>query len=183
MWDLKYDTKELIYKKETDSQTERTDLWLPSWGCGGREAQTGSLQSANTNYYIENRLKTIYRMDNLYSPGNYIQYPVINHNGKDYEKEMCVCIYVYVCQLLSCVQLFAIPPTVAHQTLSTEFSRQEYWTRKTFHSPGDLPNPGIKPGPSALQIDSLLSELPRKPVCVCVYKLTLCCTAVINTTL
>ena len=38
MWDLKYDTKELIYKKETDSQTERTDLWLPSWGCGGREA-------------------------------------------------------------------------------------------------------------------------------------------------
>ena len=27
----------------------------------------------------------------LYSTGNYIQYPVINHNGKDYEKE---CIYV-----------------------------------------------------------------------------------------
>ena len=23
----------------------------------------------------------------LYSTGNYIQYPVINHNGKDYEKE------------------------------------------------------------------------------------------------
>ena len=32
----------------------------------------------------------IYRMDNnkvlLYSTGNYIQYPVINHNGKEYEK-------------------------------------------------------------------------------------------------
>ena len=27
----------------------------------------------------------------LYSTGNY-QYPVINHNGKEYEKE---CIYVY----------------------------------------------------------------------------------------
>ena len=27
-----------------------------------------------------------------YSTGNYIQYPVINHNGKEYEKE-CVCIY------------------------------------------------------------------------------------------
>ena len=26
-----------------------------------------------------------------YSTGNYIQYPVINHNGKEYEKE-----YVYV---------------------------------------------------------------------------------------
>ena len=39
----------------------------------------------------------IYRMDNnkvlLYSTGNYIQYPVINHNGKECEKEyMCVCI-------------------------------------------------------------------------------------------
>ena len=27
----------------------------------------------------------------LYSTGNYIQYPVINHNGKEYEKE---CTYV-----------------------------------------------------------------------------------------
>ena len=29
MLNLKYDTKELIYETETDSQTERTDLWLP----------------------------------------------------------------------------------------------------------------------------------------------------------
>ena len=28
----------------------------------------------------------------LYSTGNYIQYPVINHNGKEYEKE---CVYMY----------------------------------------------------------------------------------------
>ena len=27
----------------------------------------------------------------LYSTGSYIQYPVINHNGKEYEKE---CIFV-----------------------------------------------------------------------------------------
>ena len=27
----------------------------------------------------------------LYSTGNYIQYPMINHNGKEYEKE-----YIYV---------------------------------------------------------------------------------------
>ena len=26
-----------------------------------------------------------------------------------------------------------------------EFSRQEYWSGLPFHSPGDLPNPGIKP--------------------------------------
>ena len=30
----------------------------------------------------------------LYSIGNYIQYPVINHNGKKYEKDY---IYMYVC--------------------------------------------------------------------------------------
>ena len=28
----------------------------------------------------------------LYSTGNYIQHPIINHNGKEYEKE---CIYMY----------------------------------------------------------------------------------------
>ena len=35
----------------------------------------------------------------LYSTGNYIQYPVINHNGKEYEKEyiyMYIYIYVYI---------------------------------------------------------------------------------------
>ena len=32
----------------------------------------------------------------LYSTGNYIQYPVINHNGKKYEKE-CIYIYTYIC--------------------------------------------------------------------------------------
>ena len=28
MWSLKYGTHELIYEAETESQTERTDLWL-----------------------------------------------------------------------------------------------------------------------------------------------------------
>ena len=32
-----------------------------------------------------------------------------------------------------------------------------------FPSPGDLPNPEIEPGSSALQADSLLSESPGKP--------------------
>ena len=39
-------------------------------------------------------------MGNLYSPGNYSQQPVINHNGKDDEKEMYV--YVYMCMCVSC---------------------------------------------------------------------------------
>ena len=41
--------------------------------------------------------------------------------------------------------------TVACQaSLSMEFSRQEYWSGLPFLSPGDLPNPGIKLGSSAL---------------------------------
>ena len=50
------------------------------------------------------------------------------------------------------------PRTAAHQTpLSMRFSRQGYWSGLPFPSPGDLPNPGIKPGSPALQADSFLS--------------------------
>ena len=44
------------------------------------------------------------------------------------------------------------------------FSRQEYWSGLSFPLPGDLPDPGIKPGSSALQADSLPSEPPGKPL-------------------
>ena len=51
------------------------------------------------------------------------------------------------------------PWTVAHQApQSMEFSRQEYWSGLPFPSPGDLPDPGIKPGSPALQADALPSE-------------------------
>ena len=43
------------------------------------------------------------------------------------------------------------------------FSRQEYWSGLPFPSPGDLPNPGIKPRSPALQADSLPAEPPGKP--------------------
>ena len=66
---------------------------------------------------------------------------------------------VCVCQLLS-HELFVTPQTVAHQApLSMEFSRQEYWSGLPVPSPGDLSNPGIKPGSPTLQADSLPSEL------------------------
>jgi len=44
-----------------------------------------------------------------------------------------------------------------------EFSRPEYWNGLPFPSPGDLPNPGIKPRSPALQADSLPAEPPGKP--------------------
>ena len=46
---------------------------------------------------------------------------------------------------------------------SMGFSRQEYWSGLPLPSPGDLPNPGIKPRSLALQTDALLSEALGKP--------------------
>ena len=33
----------------------------------------------------------------VYSTENYIQYPAINHNGKDLEKNVCICITESLC--------------------------------------------------------------------------------------
>ena len=58
---------------------------------------------------------------------------------------------------------FATPWTVALQApLPVGFPRQEQWSGLPFPSPGDLPNPGIKPMSPAWQADSLLlSHLGR----------------------
>ena len=61
----------------------------------------------------------------------------------------CVCV-----QLLSHVQLFGTPWTVAHQApLFMGLSRQEYRSELPFPPPEDLPNPGI--GPSSLMSPAL----------------------------
>ena len=67
---------------------------------------------------------------------------------------------VQVCVLvLSHVQLFATPQTVAHRApLSVGFSRQEYFSGLPSPPPGDLPDPVIEPSAlvsPALQVDSL----------------------------
>ena len=41
---------------------------------------------------------------------------------------------------------------------------QEYRSGYPIPSPGELPDPGIKPGSPALQEDSLPAELPWKPL-------------------
>ena len=51
-----------------------------------------------------------------------------------------------VTKSLSRISLCATPWTVARQAPpSMGFSRQEYWSGAPFPSPGDLPDPGIKP--------------------------------------
>ena len=66
--------------------------------------------------------------------------------------------------LLSHVQLFATPWTVAYQAPpSMGFSRHECWSGLPFPSPGDLPNPGIEPESPTLQADTLTSEHQGRP--------------------
>ena len=45
-----------------------------------------------------------------------------------------------------------------------EFPRQEEWNGLPFSFPGDLPHPGIEPGSPALQVNSLPTESPGKPI-------------------
>ena len=85
-------------------------------------------------------------------------------------------------KLLSYVQLFALCTTVMYFALCTttvmynswivacqdlismEFSRQKYWSGLPFPSPRDLPDSGIEPSSPALQVNSLPSEPPGKPM-------------------
>ena len=64
----------------------------------------------------------------------------------------------------SCPTLCNPMECIAQQVpLSMGFSRQEYWSGLPFPSPGDLPDPGIKPRSPVLQADALASEPPGKP--------------------
>ena len=59
------------------------------------------------------------------------------------------------------------PWTIACQApLSMGFPKQEYWSGLPFPSPGDLPDPEIKPRPPALQTASLPTELQGRPYIV-----------------
>ena len=54
------------------------------------EGRIGSLGLAETNCYIWDGQTT----RTIYSKGNYIQYPMINHNGKEYLKKN-IFMYMY----------------------------------------------------------------------------------------
>ena len=64
---------------------------------------------------------------------------------------VCVCVCVCVCLVSKSCTTPATPWTIAHQApLSMGFPRQEYQSGLTFPPPGDLPDPGIEPGPPSL---------------------------------
>ena len=69
------------------THTQRADLWLPRGRVGGEMDWESRISRCKPVYieWINNKVL-------LYSTGSYIQYPVINHDGKECEKE---CIYTY----------------------------------------------------------------------------------------
>ena len=129
-----------------------------------------------------------YRMNKqvstVYSTEKYIQYPVINHNGKEYFKRMCVLV-AQLC--LTLLQTHGLQP----------FSLLSLWnslgknTGVGCHSLLQWIFPTHRTRSSALQTNFLLSEPQGNQrmcvymcVCMCVYKTeSLFCTGEINTTL
>ena len=83
MWNQKEnDTNELIYKTEIDSQTQKTNLWLPKRVVGGREIN----QEFGINIYTLLHIKEVNNKDLQYSTGNCIQYLATSYSGKESEK-------------------------------------------------------------------------------------------------
>ena len=91
-YDIMYvESKIRHYETETDSQIQRTDLWLPGdgggmdWGFGISRCKLVYIE------WINNKVL-------LYSAENYVEYLVLNHNGKEYKKEyVYIYIYMYIC--------------------------------------------------------------------------------------
>ena len=90
------------------------------------------------------------------------QWEFLNHSTSS----LCVWCVHAVCFVVS--DFFVTPWTVAHQApVSMGFPRQEHWSGLPCPPPSDLPNPGIKPRYSNLQVDSLPSEPPGNPQAAC----------------
>ena len=76
---------------------------------------------------------------------------LITHKG-EWKQQILATILKVICAMCSVIYGSLWPPwTVTCQDpLSTEFSRQEYWSGLPFPTPGNLPNPGI--GPTSLAL-------------------------------
>ena len=66
-----------------------------------KEERCGEVRDKLGVYISRYKLPYIKQVNNkvlLYSTGNYIQYAVINHNGKEYiKKYIYIYVYIYIC--------------------------------------------------------------------------------------
>ena len=91
MWNLSYDTNEPIYETEMESQTWRL---VVAKGEGLGEGMEWEVEVSRCE------LLCLERINNkvlLYSTENYIQYSIINHNGREFQKQN-----VYITESLCC---------------------------------------------------------------------------------
>ena len=73
-----------------------TRLWGLAYGCQGEGWGKGIVREFGMDMYTLLYWKWITNKDLLYSTENYIQYPMINHKGKEFLKKECLYIYVYL---------------------------------------------------------------------------------------
>ena len=83
----------------------------------------------------------------------------------------CVCVCVCVCVCTRTLNHFWLFDSLqSHGQWRTrlfcpwDFPGKNYWSGLPFPTPGELPDPAIKPGSSALQVDSLPTEPPGNTV-------------------
>ena len=76
---------------------------------------------------------------------------------------MFVCVVSACIALVILVKVVQLCPTLCDPMDYTGILRPEYWSGQLFPSPGDLPNPEIKPRSPILQADSLPAEPQGKP--------------------
>lgn len=80
--DLKHDVNRFTKRKRTHGTT---DVWLWEERREGRESGVSRCRRLHAQQ-INKAL--------LYSAGNHIQHPVLNHNGKEYFRKEYVCVCV-----------------------------------------------------------------------------------------
>ena len=122
--------------------------------------KTGSYCDSDNELLIAKFRLKLKKVDKTTRPVSYDQNQILY----DYTVEVQV-------KSLSHVQLFVILWTITYQApLTMGFSRQEYWSGYLVPSPGDLPNPGIKPRSPSLQVDFIPAEPTGKLYVVSVNK-------------
>ena len=85
------------YHKSTLSLLQRERDWhLFLWNSSAQLWDQNPAQRTIPKYWLMGQCSHLKKLRYI-STGNYIQYPVINHNGKEYEKDyVCVCVYIYM---------------------------------------------------------------------------------------
>ena len=108
-------------QNRNNSQTQRRNLWLPK----GKEGGGRINKKFGISRYKLLHVKQINHKVILYSTGSYIQYPLINPNGKDIKKNMYI-VFICICITES---LFCTPETQHCKSTICQFKKKSKWNK------------------------------------------------------